>query len=603
MFMRKIKKGWKELEAEIIESNKCVYCGACGAFCSNIRFNRDTEKPFEDGSCEEVNTCRNGYGVCYNLCPKTGIDRFPVHLLDNWVFGEEHDKILGHYIKILKVKPTNFAKKQINSDINVIPAILAASIKANLIDSAIANKTDKYFRPIPYIANNKEDLLPSFGYNPFQAPTLSLIGEAINQGNTDIAVVGNPCQIQALRKIQNHPRFDFEAYDLVTLAIGTFCFGTFHNQRLRKILEEYDIESSSIKKVERDDNNFNLNFFLDSKIKQIPLNILYDKAIRDGCFSCSDYSASFSDISIGKIESNNDWEICIIRTKRGNKIIELAKEMGYIETASLGKDKKTQVIDMTRNKIDIVKIEKIDRHSPDIKSFWIRNSRVAKAYKPGNFLILWLPDIDFLPMSVSQVDGDLLEITVERIGSGTSALFNMNVGDKIGIRGPYGNAWNYEDASKILIIGGGMGIAALTSVLEPLKGNKKNVYIAIGAKNQNSLIFEKRIKELIPDTLCTTDDGSIGQKCYVTDPIPKIIRENNIDLIFTCGPEIMMKKVLKIAQESNIELQASLERKMKSGVGICGSCCIGEENNVCVCKDGPIFTLEQLKSFPHFGSY
>ena len=219
------------------------------------------------------------------------------------------------------------------------------------------------------------------------------------------------------------------------------------------------------------------------------------------------------------------------------------------------------------------------------------------------FVVLWLPDTDFLPMSISQIEGNLIEITVQKIGEGTEKLFELNVGEKIGIRGPFGNSWNYEDASNILIVGGGMGIAALTSLIEPLRQNKKNIYITIGAKDKASLIFANRLVDLIPNTMCSTDDGSFGKKCYVTDTIEDAITNNNIDLIITCGPEVMMKKVQGLAESKNIQIQASLERKMKCGVGVCGSCCIGENNDISVCNEGPIFTSEQLKKIPQFGSY
>lgn len=604
MFLDRIKKGWKELESEVIETEKCVYCGACGAFCANVKFDKETEKPYDDGSCEEMNTCRDGYGVCYNICPKTGIEHFPIDLLDKWVFGKEHDKILGHYIKIVTVKLTEKAKQTIgDNDAGPLTGLLAASMKAEKIDCAILNKNDEKYRPVPYLATETNDLKKSTGYKPSQAPTLSLVGDAINEGYTDIAVVGTPCQMQALRKLQNHPRFDFEAFDLVSLAIGTFCFGAFHNQELNEILTEYQLNPEHITKVKKDEDNFKFIFYNNSEKTTIPLNKLYDKSIRNACFACSDYTASFADISIGNVGSDQEWDTLIIRTERGMEVYEKAVENGFLETKELDKNKKEVVLDITRNKVDIVEIEKIIEHSDEIKSFWIRNPRIAKAYRPGNFVVLWIPDVDFLPMSISQVDGNLLEITVQKIGEGTEALFNLEEGDKIGIRGPFGNEWNYEDASNILVVGGGMGIAAITSVIEPLKKNKKNVYVAIGAKNQASLIFEKRLKDLIPSTLCTTDDGSVGRKCYITDPIEEIIDQKNIDLILSCGPEVMMKRVLEIAKEKYIELQASLERKMKCGVGLCGSCCIGEENDVAVCKDGPIFSKAQLSQFPQFGSY
>jgi dihydroorotate dehydrogenase electron transfer subunit len=603
MHIGKIKKGWQELYDEIIQTGKCVYCGACAAFCKNIIFDPDKEIPLEDGSCENLNTCRDGYGLCYNLCPKTEIESIPISLLDKWVFAKEQDQILGHVLDIITVKVTEKARDIIPGKAGVISSLLWTAMDEGLIDSSIITDKDEEFRPYPFIAENKSDIFKGAGYKPSQGPTLSLIGDAINKEYTDIAVVGTPCQIQALRKIQNHPVFDFEVYDLVTLTIGTFCFGTFYNQILKSIIEEKGITLKDVKKVDSDKNSFKLNFKTDDANTEIPLNYIYDKAIRKACFACSDYTASFADISVGKVGSENGWHTLIIRTERGSEILNAAINRGILVSKPLEKEKEDLVLESTRRKTELVKIESIETHSSEIRSFKFRNKRIAQSYKPGMFVILWLPDIDFLPMSVSKVEGNLLEVTVQKIGEGTSKLFELKIGDFMGIRGPFGNAFNYEDANNILIIGGGMGIAALTSIIEQLKVNKKNVFVTIGAQDEPSLIFADRLIDLIPNTICATEDGSVGRKCMVTDTIEEIINKEQIDLVITCGPEPMMKRVLEIISSKDIAIQASLERKMKCGVGLCGSCCVGEENNISVCKEGPVFNKKQLESFPQFGRY
>ena len=603
MYIDKIQKGWQELDSEIIKTGKCVYCGACGAFCANIKFDTEKEVPIEDGSCKDANTCRDGYGLCYNICPKTEIEKISSEILDKWVFGKKQNNILGHYLKIVSAKVSDSIRDKLPSEAGPITALLWNAMAEDIIDASIVTGKDENFKPFPMIAETKQDLFKSIGYKPSQSPTLSLVGEAINKGFIDIAVVGTPCQIQGLRKLQNHPRFDFEAFDLVSLAIGTFCFGTFHNKQLDDIFKDYGINSSDIQKIDHDRKNFKMKVSANSNVKEIPLNQLYDKSIRNACFACSDYTAEFADISVGKIGCEGEFSTIIIRTQRGKNIYDLAVKKGILEEKFLEKDDHELVLDITRAKTDIVTIENIVEHSPELRSFYIRNPTIAKAYRPGNFVVLWLPDIDFLPMSISNINGNLLEITVQKIGEGTVKLFEKQVGDKIGIRGPFGNAWNYEDATNILVTGGGVGIAAITTLIDPLKKNKKNVYVAIGAKDEASLIFADRLIDLIPNTMCTTDDGSVGKKCFVTDAVEDIIKNQKIDLIITCGPEIMMKRVLEIAEDKGIDLQASLERKMKCGVGVCGSCCIGENNDVCVCKDGPIFTLEQLRKFPQFGAY
>jgi coenzyme F420 hydrogenase subunit beta len=371
MFLKRIKKGWQELETEIIEAGKCVYCGACGAFCANVKFNQETEEPYDDGSCEEMNTCRDGYGICYNLCPKTGTNIIPIDLLDKWVFGKEHDNILGHYKDILLVKVKDSDKEWFNNA-DPITALLAVAMDNDDIDCAIFNKKDEMYRPVPYLAREKEDLKSYVNDHISQAPSLSLIGEAINEGYVNIAYVGNPCQIQGLRKIQNHPRFDFEAYDLVSLAIGTFCFGTFHNEQLSKIFQEYDIDPKSIKRIERDEKNFKLRFITNNGVKEITLNQFYDRSIRNACFSCSDYTASFADISVGNIGNEEGWNTVIVRTEKGQSIFDSAVKKGYIETKELEQEKRELVLNITRASVDIVKIEDIIEHSPNIKSFWIR---------------------------------------------------------------------------------------------------------------------------------------------------------------------------------------------------------------------------------------
>ncbi|MHA1472898.1 MAG: dihydroorotate dehydrogenase electron transfer subunit [Promethearchaeota archaeon] len=603
MYIGKIKKGWKELSEEIIQTGKCVYCGACGAFCTNIQFDNDKEIPIEDGSCKDMTTCKDGYGLCYNLCPKTETKTIPLSLLDKWVFGKKHDNILGHYLDIVSIKLTDKARKSIPAKAGPLSGLLWLAMENNLIDSSIITDKDNNFRPLPMIARNSLDIFKGVGYKPSQGPILSLLGDAINKESADIAVVGTPCQIQALRKLQNHPAFDYEAYDLVSLSIGTFCFGTYYNQLLKIVFEEFGVKSSEIEKITTDKDNFQMKIWSDSTVKEIPLNYLYEKAIRKACFSCSDYTASFADLSIGKFGSKDGWNTLIVRTEKGKHIFDLAIEQEFIETIPLDHDMKELILHLTRNKTDIVKIESITEHSPEIKSFTIRSSVIAGAYKPGMFVILWLPDIDFLPMSISSINEDLIEITVKKIGEGTSKLFELVEGDSIGIRGPFGNSFNYEDSKNILVVGGGMGIAALTTLIETLKQNKANVQVTIGAKDEDSLIFAERLLGLIPNTMCTTDDGSVGKKCVVTDTVEELINKENFDLIVTCGPEIMMKKVLELAESKNIAIQASLERKMKCGVGLCGSCCIGEENNTTICKDGPVFNSYQLKKFPKFGLY
>ena len=126
----------------------------------------------------------------------------------------------------------------------------------------------------------------------------------------------------------------------------------------------------------------------------------------------------------------------------------------------------------------------------------------------------------------------------------------------------------------------------------------------MGAQTKEEIFFEDLSNKLLEknqhDVVCVTEDGTYGKKGFVTDVLEDMLNQNNYDAIYTCGPELMMYKIVKLAKSKNIFVQASLERMMKCGVGICGSCCVGED---LVCKDGTIFDGEYLLKNNEFGNY
>ena len=145
--------------------------------------------------------------------------------------------------------------------------------------------------------------------------------------------------------------------------------------------------------------------------------------------------------------------------------------------------------------------------------------------------------------------------------------------------------------------------AALTSGTEKEEDNPYRRTVLIGAKSKDEVFFETLANELLKNNshkvLVCTDDGSYGEKGFVTDVVEKLVNESHFDGVYTCGPEKMMYKTVQSAHIKGIFVQASLERMMKCGVGICGSCCVGED---LACKDGTIFDgnhLSQNKEFGH----
>ena len=123
--------------------------------------------------------------------------------------------------------------------------------------------------------------------------------------------------------------------------------------------------------------------------------------------------------------------------------------------------------------------------------------------------------------------------------------------------------------------------------------------VILGAKNRKELFFEERLRNNGAKVYVSTDDGSAGQKGLASDLAREIIRKNTFTSVLTCGPEQMMKTLLDFCK--NIPVQASIERYIKCGIGLCGQCCIGK--GLRVCKEGPIFDGETLKQIEDFGRY
>ncbi len=245
------------------------------------------------------------------------------------------------------------------------------------------------------------------------------------------------------------------------------------------------------------------------------------------------------------------------------------------------------------SKLDIVKIESIKKETPTVKSLvfdW------DKDFKPGQFVMIWIPGLDEVPMAISKKKKSF--ITVKKRGEATTALHEMKTGDKVGIRGPYGNGYSIK-GEKILIATGGCGGASLIQAVYDAKEMGKKIKSCLGAKTEDELLFRKELSK-ITDLTVVTDDGSAGQKGFVTDVVPKILEKEEFDSVLTCGPEVMMKKIVKICREKDITVQASLERYMKCGIGICDSCTI---NGKQVCIDGPIFYGKQLEKMDEFGRF
>jgi len=239
-------------------------------------------------------------------------------------------------------------------------------------------------------------------------------------------------------------------------------------------------------------------------------------------------------------------------------------------------------------------IKSVIKENYKIKTFLFNKNIVAE---PGQFVMVWIPGMNEKPLAVSY--SKPFGITVSKLGPFSTRLHEMKKDDNLGIRGPYGNGFKLK-GKKICLVAGGYGVIPIAFLAEKAKKNKIKITSIVGAKSKKDLFFLNRLKKSSSRLIVTTDDGSFGIKGFTTDALMDLLKKEKFDYVYTCGPEVMMKKVFDICEDKKIECQASLERYMKCGFGLCGSCCIDDK---LVCKDGPIFDSNQLRKLSEFGVF
>ncbi|MBN2150725.1 MAG: dihydroorotate dehydrogenase electron transfer subunit [Candidatus Lokiarchaeota archaeon] len=229
---------------------------------------------------------------------------------------------------------------------------------------------------------------------------------------------------------------------------------------------------------------------------------------------------------------------------------------------------------------------------------------------PGQFFMVWIPGVDEIPMSVASIDNDrgIYAVSVAAVGEATAALFAKDVGDKIGIRGPFGNGFDVSVGDGgACIIGGGVGMAALKPLVSVLLEQRKNLIVINAARTKSELLYHESFEKSIAPGMTyfiSTDDGTCGEKCLGHELLVSLLGQGKIraDKVYTCGPELMMRQVFLACKERAMRVEASLERMMRCGSGLCGLCAL-DPGGLLVCKDGPVFSGDQLGGVTEFGNY
>lgn len=254
------------------------------------------------------------------------------------------------------------------------------------------------------------------------------------------------------------------------------------------------------------------------------------------------------------------------------------------------------------NLLRIVRILRVKPENPHVKTLTFKDDLCSSA-NPGQFIMVWIPGVDEIPLSISMVHPDgLASVTVAEVGEATKALNSMRVNDPIGVRGPFGNQFEIY-GERALIVGGGTGMAPLLMLISRMLKEDVKAVVIEGAETVNKIVFLEELTDLSrmhSDSIkvfFTTEDGSYGVKGLATDLAEEILSKEKFDIVYACGPERMIRKVYEIAEQYSVDMQASLERYMRCAIGICGSCAIGRYR---VCRDGPVFSKAQMREMGNY---
>lgn len=239
--------------------------------------------------------------------------------------------------------------------------------------------------------------------------------------------------------------------------------------------------------------------------------------------------------------------------------------------------------------------------SETVKLMIVEAPLVARKAKAGQFVIVRNDEKgERIPLTIADFDAQKGTITLifQEVGKSTIQMGLFEVGDAFeNVVGPMGHPTEIENYGKVILVGGGVGIAPIFPITRALKQAGNQVISIIGARNQSLLFWEERMREFSDELIVCTDDGSHGRKALVTEPLKEILQQHpDVKKVWAIGPAIMMKFVSATTQTFNVPTIVSLNTIMIDGTGMCGGCRVtfGDGGSQFVCVDGPEFDAHKV---------
>lgn len=348
-------KIFASLLTEVINKELCTFCGGCIAACPvNVVVPTPDEKPSLKGRCI---LC----GLCYYSCPRVEL---PLKEIERQIFGRdrtEKETILGIHQDVWSVQSIEKEVSKVCQDGGVVTTLLRYALKRKIIDHSIVVGIDSAnpWKPKGMVVSSPDELLPVASSKYTATGSIGALADAVaGFPDSRVAIVGVPCQIQALRRM--YTRGNSKLTEHVNLTIGLFCYETYRYSGLIQefISKQHGVDPNQITKMECADGVFRA--FQGSAVRiEAPLKKLAAFTL-PGCRSCRDFTGELADISVGHVGSEKGWCTVITRTQKGDRLLREASEARVLQT---------KLISSTSSEIDPVaklSAKKKERDAPYI---------------------------------------------------------------------------------------------------------------------------------------------------------------------------------------------------------------------------------------------
>jgi len=236
---------------------------------------------------------------------------------------------------------------------------------------------------------------------------------------------------------------------------------------------------------------------------------------------------------------------------------------------------------------------------PDVFYYKIEAPNLSKKARPGQFVIIRLHENgERIPLSLADINAEegTISLIVMVVGKTSGEFSTFKVGDDIlDLCGPLGEPTHIEKLGKVVLVGGGFGVAPLFPIARAFKAAGNHVTCVMGARSKDLLVYEEEMGTVCDRVVVTTDDGSKGTKGVVTMALKEIIEKDGADFVMAVGPAIMMKFVAETTRPYKVKTHVSLNPIMVDGTGMCGGCRVSVGGkNMFACTDGPDFDGHQV---------